>query len=348
MRVALVHGNLTRGGGMEAYLLSLIRGFQHQGDEVTVYACKVDWKLAGEMGCTVHQIKPMLPRKMREFRFLERCDHLPLRESFDLSIGMARTESVQVAVCGGVHAETMHRIHRTALFRYFTDRLELFFERKMFERVPAIMAHSAAVAREIRTHYPAVDAAKIKVVYPPTDTFRFYYPTDEARAQMRATLGIEDSRLTLLFVSCGHQCKALDELLQAFAELDPNAYQLLVAGSRIPRQHPSNVHYIGYCTDLAPVYGAVDYTILPSHYEAFGLVIPESMTCGTPVVATAQVGATELLADEPSVVLPDNKPATIAAAIQELTPGVRVPAGFAQRHGLDIDQHISRIKELFL
>ncbi|MGE4559809.1 MAG: glycosyltransferase family 4 protein [Desulfobulbus sp.] len=346
MNIGIVHTNFTRGGGMEAYLLSLIAGFQHQGDGVTVYACKVDRQLAREMGCRVRRIRPFLPRKAREFRFLDRCDRLPLRQDHDLSLGMARTESVHVNVCGGVHAETLHHIRRTALLRHLYDRIELYFERKMFHKVPHVMAHSAAVKREILAHY-AITPAKIKVVYPPIDTGRFQAPDGDARARARDSLGIDDRRVTLLFVSCGHQRKGLDELLQAFSALDPACYQLLIAGSKVPKSHPSNVRFLGYCTNLAPVYCAVDYTILPAHYEPFGLVVAESMQCGTPVIATTRVGATELLANEPAILLEDNQPSTIIAAVERLEPGVRVPSGFASRHALDIDQHITAIKTQF-
>lgn len=332
---------------MEAYLLSLVRGFQRQGDRVTVYACAVDQELVNETGCAVRQIRPVLPRKMREFRFLQQCDQLPLQQEHDLAIGMARTSSTHVAVCGGVHVETIRHIRRTALFRGVYDLFETYFERKMFHTVPHVMAHSASVAREILAHFQ-INAAKVQVVYPPIDSTSFHFFDTQKRAQARAALGVDDSRLTFLFVSCGHQRKGLQELLRAFASLDPQRYQLLVAGSKIAGPHPENVRHLGYCTNLAPVYAAVDYTILPSHYEPFGLVVPESMQCGSPVVVTRQVGAAELLQGEPAVLLDDNQPETIADALRQLGRGLRVEPGFADRHGLGVDHHINEIKRLFI
>jgi len=332
---------------MEAYLLSLVRGFQRQGDRVTVYACAVDRKLVNETGCAVRQIRPVLPRKMREFRFLQQCDQLPLQQEHDLAIGMARTSSTHVAVCGGVHVETIRHIRRTALFRGVYDLFETYFERKMFHTVPHVMAHSASVAREILAHFQ-INAAKVQVVYPPIDSTSFHFFDTQERARARAALGVDDSRLTFLFVSCGHQRKGLQELLRAFASLDPQRYQLLVAGSKIAGPHPENVRHLGYCTNLAPVYAAVDYTILPSHYEPFGLVVPESMQCGSPVVVTRQVGAAELLQGEPAVLLDDNQPETIADALRQLGRGQRVEPGFADRHGLGVDHHINEIKRLFI
>ena len=344
MRIALVHTNLARGGGMEAYLLALVKGFRRQGDSVTVYACRVDWDLARELGCSVRQIRPLWPRKMREFRFLHRCNELPLRHDYDLAIGTARISSPHVVVCGGVHVETIRHIRRTALLRAVYDVFENKYEKEAFYRVPHIMAHSGTIAKQILTHYQ-IDPAKIKILYPPIDTDTFRPMDTPARA--RAALGIADHRLALLFVSCGHQRKGLDQLCKAFAELDPDRYELLVAGSAIAGPHPDNVRYIGYVNDLRPVYGAVDCTVLPSYYEPFGLVVPESLQCGTPVMVTRNVGAAELLTGQEVVLLDNNDAATLAEAIRQLDRGVRVESGFAERHGLTIDQHIQAIKEAF-
>jgi len=331
---------------MEAYLHSLVKGFRGQGDSVTVYACRVDWDLVQELGCAVHQIRPPLPRKMREFRFLHRCNELALRRDYDLAIGTARASSPHVTVCGGVHVETIRHIRRTALLRAVYDILENNYEKMAFYQAPHIMAHSGAIASQILAHYQ-VDPAKIKILYPPidTDTFRPLDSLDRARA--RSALRIADNKLTLLFVSCGHQRKGLDQLCKAFAELDPKRYELLVAGSAITTSHPENVRSIGYVNDLSPVYGAVDFTILPSYYEPFGLVVPESLQCGTPVIVTDNVGAAELLTGAEAVLLSDNNPQTLVEAIRQLERSVRVESGFAERHGLTVDQHIQAIKEAF-
>lgn len=346
MRVALVHTNLTRGGGMEAYLLSLVKGFRRQGDDVTVYACRVDHQLAEELGCTVQQIRPPWPRKMREFRFLHCCNQLPLRRDYDLAIGTARTCSPHVTVCGGVHVETIRHIRRTALFRGVYDLFENRFEEKAFREAPHIMAHSGTIARQIRDHY-AIPANKINVLYPPIDTETFTPMEEAERAQARSALGIQDHQITFLFVSCGHQRKGLDQLLKTFSVLDPNRYQLLVAGSPIGSGHPANVRYIGYVNNLRPVYSAVDFTVLPSYYEPFGLVVPESIQCGTPVIVTKSVGAAELLSEEEGILLEDNSHETMVRTMTRLDSGHRVAAGFAEQHGLTIEQHINLIKKAY-
>jgi UDP-glucose:(heptosyl)LPS alpha-1,3-glucosyltransferase len=44
-------------------------------------------------------------------------------------------------------------------------------------------------------------------------------------------------------------------------------------------------------------YGAADALVLPTPYDAFGMVITEAMACGLPVITTPFAGAAELLTD---------------------------------------------------
>ena len=319
MKIAIIHNQFSRGGGMESYMLLLVKGFLAAGDEVTIHTYEVDPQLASRFPCTIRLTKTQyLPRRWKKYFFLYRCNAGFNRDEYDISLSLTRTSCQDIAVCGGVHPEVIKRVRRSSLFRWFYDKIEIAFERKMLATVPYIMAHSQTIAREIINNY-AVDEGKIKVLYPPIDTDKFF-PSDPRTVQeTKAEYNISADKLTFLLPSCGHKCKGLEQLLAAFSQLDPIHFELLVAGGRLPRKIPVNVRYIGYIDNLAPVYSAVDYTILPSHYEAFGLVIPESLQCGTPVITTREVGATELLSDQDGIILDDNQPATIAATIRNLS-----------------------------
>ncbi len=53
----------------------------------------------------------------------------------------------------------------------------------------------------------------------------------------------------------------------------------------------------GRAEDLPQLYGAATVSVLPSLWEAFGLVVIESLACGTPVVGTRDGALPELLND---------------------------------------------------
>jgi glycosyltransferase involved in cell wall biosynthesis len=56
-----------------------------------------------------------------------------------------------------------------------------------------------------------------------------------------------------------------------------------------------NLHYIGYCEDIAPILAISDVVVSTARLEGFGLGLVEAMATGTPCVAYASGGAREIL-----------------------------------------------------
>ncbi len=71
---------------------------------------------------------------------------------------------------------------------------------------------------------------------------------------------------------------------------------------------------------LSQYYGAADFFILPTkHLEGFGLVTPESMACGTPVLGTPVGGTREILSGfEPGFLFKDNTADAMADGIRDV------------------------------
>ena len=72
--------------------------------------------------------------------------------------------------------------------------------------------------------------------------------------------------------------------------------------------------------NLSKYYSAADFFILPSRkLEGFGLVTPESMACGTPVVGTPVGGTKEILSNfDNDFLCRDSSPEAIAECIQKI------------------------------
>jgi UDP-glucose:(heptosyl)LPS alpha-1,3-glucosyltransferase len=60
---------------------------------------------------------------------------------------------------------------------------------------------------------------------------------------------------------------------------------------------PEAVRFAGPVADMAPCYAAADALLHPARWDAFGLVVPEAMAAGLPVIASRQTGAAEHLTD---------------------------------------------------
>ena len=131
MKIAIIHNQFSLGGGMEAYMLSLIKGFLADGDQVSIYSYEVDKGLAAQYPCTIHHLKPLplpLPGRWQKYLFLHQCNSRFNRDAYDITLSLTRTNCQDIAVSGGVHPETIRRIKRTSLFRRLHDKIEIFFE----------------------------------------------------------------------------------------------------------------------------------------------------------------------------------------------------------------------------
>jgi glycosyltransferase involved in cell wall biosynthesis len=148
----------------------------------------------------------------------------------------------------------------------------------------------------------------------------------------------------LLFVGRLVPYKGLDVLLRALAQ-SRVGLPLLVVGDgplrprlqQLARRLKVDAHFLGAVpdADLPALYRGARLTVLPSvnRQEAFGIVLVESMACGTPVLASALPGVAEVAQAGGGLAVPPGDVASLAAQLRAaLEPG-RLPRGpaLAQR-----------------
>jgi glycosyltransferase involved in cell wall biosynthesis len=129
---------------------------------------------------------------------------------------------------------------------------------------------------------------------------------EEARAAIRRRLGYPENRFILLTVRNLVPRMGLDQLLDAMQEVVRNRPEvLLIIGGSGPLQTElaslvdawglsNHVRFAGFIPEegLADFYRMADLFVLPTvELEGFGLITPEALACGLPVVGTP-VGAT--------------------------------------------------------
>jgi D-inositol-3-phosphate glycosyltransferase len=158
------------------------------------------------------------------------------------------------------------------------------------------------------------------VVIPPgVDTGHFYpIPADEARE----FIGIPKDDRLVLFVGRIEPLKGVDTLIRAMAcmrlsEMEKPAYLAIIGGD--PNASPEDMsaemtRLQALCIELSMdrmvvflgkrgqdtlpyYYSAAEVLVMPSHYESFGMVALEAMSCGTPVIAS-QVGGLAFLVQD--------------------------------------------------
>ena len=139
----------------------------------------------------------------------------------------------------------------------------------------------------------------------------------------------------VLFVGRLASNKGLLDLVPAFAQLgkaDPIAQLVLVGedgGQRAAVEARAKalgladrVHLVGHVEEdavLSSAYRGARLTVLPSEYEAFGLVLLESLAAGTPVVASRVGGIPEFVEDgKAGLLVPPRSPEALAEALGRL------------------------------
>ncbi|AZZ55184.1 glycogen synthase [Rathayibacter iranicus] len=190
-------------------------------------------------------------------------------------------------------------------------RVSSWIEREAYENADAVIAVSGGMRTDILRSYPALDPAKVHVVYNGIDLDAWHPVEDEA---VLTELGIDSSRPSVVFVGRITRQKGLPYLLRAAATLPPDVQLVLCAGApdtpeimaevttlvRSLQEERTGVVWIDRHLPrhhLSAVLTAATTFVCPSIYEPLGIVNLEAMACGAAVVGTATGGIPEVVVD---------------------------------------------------
>lgn len=133
------------------------------------------------------------------------------------------------------------------------------------------------------------------------DILKKIIPVDQKK-RLKACLGIVESKM-IISVSRFIPEKGLDLLIKAFSKIASSDNALvLIGGSRdvyepilesIPEEISSRIYFPGFMDkeSLYRYYNAADIFVLPTHHDAWGLVLNEAISCGLPLITTNRCGA---------------------------------------------------------
>jgi D-inositol-3-phosphate glycosyltransferase len=215
-------------------------------------------------------------------------------------------------------------------------------EQKVINAADRIIAATEDESQKM-IHFYHADINKIRVIPPGVDISRFYpIPSDEAKA----FIGVPKNEKMLLFVGRIEPLKGIDKIIHAIANLHKGDilsscphYLIIIGGepnapSKVMNQEMRRLQLLSrrlgvdnlvlflgrQSQDTLPYYySAAEITLVPSHYESFGLVALEAMACGTPVIAT-QVGGLSYLVKNglTGFTVPDDDPQGLEQSITQL------------------------------
>jgi len=105
-----------------------------------------------------------------------------------------------------------------------------------------------------------------------------------------------------------HPRKGVQYMMQAFSELKlPNSELWFVGGGlehsalrpMIDRHRTASIRFLGAVpqSELRELYSQCSVFVLPSIVDGFGMVVPQAMACGLPVIVSENVGAADVIQD---------------------------------------------------
>lgn len=168
-----------------------------------------------------------------------------------------------------------------------------------FARHSEVIAISERVARDLLDLYHC--RAPIQVIHHGVDLDVFAPANRELwREEVRTHLNIPDSEMVFLYV--GDLRKGAARSIAALSRLDAGRL-LFVSRSRTAAYEQmaqaadlsERVLFHGPTNQVEKMYAAADAFLLPSPYDAFGMVVTEAMASGLPVIVSREAGASELI-----------------------------------------------------
>lgn len=112
------------------------------------------------------------------------------------------------------------------------------------------------------------------------------------------------------------------------------------------------IQYLGYVPreELFKYYQRAKATLVPIQWEEpFGLILTESMACGTPVIAFAKGSVPEIVGDgKTGFIIPDNNLEAMVEAVKKIDEIKRIDCRAHVERNFSIQRMVDRYEEVFL
>jgi glycosyltransferase involved in cell wall biosynthesis len=339
MRIAHVTATFppyTGGTGNVCYhnCLELTR----RGHEVHVFTAAFSGStpLESRDGLTIHRLKPLfqignapvllnLPTVLRSF------DLIHLHCPFILGAELVRTTStlLNTPLVVSFHNDLIGVGVRKQLFQIYQILSSYLSIRSVACLCVVSLDHyySSQLYRSLGNH-------NLKTIELPNGVDLSQFSPSEETHDLLAQQSIPANAKVVLFIAAldrAHHFKGLDDLLWALQKLPPDVWLLVIGDGDLRATYEQHAHKLGIADrtvfigsikheETPPFFRRANVTVLPSSPpESFGLVLIESLACGTPVVATRIPGVRTVVDHgNDGLLVEPNSPIALADAIYKI------------------------------
>lgn len=197
-----------------------------------------------------------------------------------------------------------------------------------------VIAIDEATEAAIRKHMPGVSLV--------------YVPNCVDLAKLPEAVPVRETQKTAMFLGWVIPTKGVEELVQAWSELRPEGWRLLVAGPGSPeypewlkaRYQTGGIEFVGeqkHDQALQTMAGSTIF-VLPSYTEGFPNVIAEAMALGRPIVTTTVGAIPEMLSGGCGTLVPPRDAGALREALRATMADLDEAAAMGERARRRVEQ----------
>ncbi|WP_373033246.1 glycosyltransferase family 4 protein [Sulfurovum sp.] len=321
-------------GGAERVLVNTLPALQKLGIECEVAILFETDDLAEELevqGIKVHHLD--LSYKWNVVEGISKLNQLLKNNHYDIIhahlffayfyTGLVKLFHPSIKIVTTFHNLGFDEYPARTFLKKIRKKLDCFIVTKLFDK-------KTAVSTAVKVHYEKhFHLSNIDVIYNsfPIDEFEQYLQ-DETNHTLEKYIQVKNNDFVVLTPGRFVEKKGHKYLIEAIEILNQKYSNLIfLFVGRGPLQNslkmhaPKNVTFIPEMEhqELMQIYEEVDLIVIPSVYEAFGLVVGEAMIMKKGIVATAVDGIFEMVVnEEEGLLVPAKDSKALAKAIERL------------------------------
>lgn len=263
------------------------------------------------------------------------------------------------------HVLTVHGILEERLLQGVKGRIKRAVTNRVIRSVDAVYGVSEDILEHLRQEVPGLAGSKVRqvAILNGIEPDVFFDPGQPGAFRKRNGL----SHRLFLFGFLGRFMpqKGFDKIIEALVMLEKNGipqdYRLVAVGSGDCKiryegmarekgvQH--RIVFLPFQQNVAEIYRDLDALVMPSRWEACGLLAMEALASGLPLIASDCIGLREVLRDTPAIVVPGGDPEGLARAMEGFLGRDYRPAFTAFRQEaaerFDVRRTAKKVVELF-